>query len=260
MSDLPHILERTVHIKAPRDTVFRYFTDSSRWAAWWGTGSTIDAHPGGKVWIRFPNGVEVSGEVVEVSAPERIIFTYGFESGKPIPPGASRVVLRLEAVPTGTQLHLTHRFAEAEPRDHHVQGWRYQLAVFANVVMNDQYARVADTVRTWWAAWSNPDADARRAALAPIVASRVHFADRFGLVEGLEDLLAHIAAIHTFMPDTKMAGTGDVLHCQGTVLGEWSATGSDGRPKGTGTNVFVFDGDGHIANVTGFWRDKPSAG
>src|SRR5437588_646236 len=103
MSDLPHILERTVHIKAPRDTVFRCFTDSSRWAAWWGAGSTIEAHPGGKVWIRFPNGVEVSGEVVEVSAPERIIFTYGFESGKPIPSGASRVVLRLEAVPTGTQ-------------------------------------------------------------------------------------------------------------------------------------------------------------
>ena len=67
----------------------------------------------------------------------------------------------------------------------------------------------------------------------------VHFADRFGLVEGLDDLLAHITAIHMFMPDTRMTGTGEILHCQGTVLAEWSATGSDGRPKGAGKNVFV---------------------
>src|SRR5882762_7201438 len=65
MSDLPHILERTVHIKAPRDAVFRYFTDSRLWAGWLGSGSTIDPRPGGKVLIRYPGGVEVSGEVVE---------------------------------------------------------------------------------------------------------------------------------------------------------------------------------------------------
>ncbi len=46
-----HRLDRTVLIVADVDTVFRYFTDSARWAAWWGAGSTIDARPGGHVRI-----------------------------------------------------------------------------------------------------------------------------------------------------------------------------------------------------------------
>jgi hypothetical protein len=62
------------------------------------------------------------------------------------------------------------------------------------------------------------------------------------------------------MPDTRTTGTGEVLHCQGTVLAEWSATGSNGRPKGAGKNVFVFDSEGHIADVTGFWQEATPAG
>ena len=39
---LPHSLDRTIVIRARRETVFRYFTDSLRWAKWWGAGSMID--------------------------------------------------------------------------------------------------------------------------------------------------------------------------------------------------------------------------
>ena len=66
--ELPHRLDRTILIEAPREAVFRYFTDNTRWSAWWGAGSTIDARPGGRVLIRYPNAVEATGEVVEVSA------------------------------------------------------------------------------------------------------------------------------------------------------------------------------------------------
>src|SRR5258707_8644976 len=103
MGDLLHKLDRTIFIKARRETVFRYFTDAERWAAWWGKGSAIDARTGGKVLIRYPNGVEVSGEVLEIAPPERIAFTYGYASGQPIGPGASRVTIRLESAPAGTR-------------------------------------------------------------------------------------------------------------------------------------------------------------
>jgi len=36
MIAIEHVLERTVLIRAKRETVFRYFTDSERFAAWWG--------------------------------------------------------------------------------------------------------------------------------------------------------------------------------------------------------------------------------
>ena len=40
---LPYQLDRVITIGAPRETVFSFFTDNARWAAWWGKGSTIDS-------------------------------------------------------------------------------------------------------------------------------------------------------------------------------------------------------------------------
>jgi len=88
MSALPHRLDRTIHIGATPDTVFRFFTDTPRWAAWWGAGSTIDARPGGPLLIRYPNGIEVAGQVVEVQAPGRIVFTLGLSAASRSHPGA----------------------------------------------------------------------------------------------------------------------------------------------------------------------------
>jgi uncharacterized protein YndB with AHSA1/START domain len=250
---LDSALERTVHIRAPRETVFRYFTDSSRWAAWWGAGSSIDAVPGGSVLVRYPNGVEAAGEVIEVSHPERIVFTYGYVSGDPVPPGASRVTIQLDAVGDGTRLRLRHEFAEAGVRDAHVQGWRYQLAVFANVVADDAHAAAAGRVDAWFAAWSEPDAQRRSELLASAVSAGVRFRDRFSLVEGLADLEPHLAAVHVFMPGTRLERVGDTRHCQGTILADWVAHGPDGAERGRGTNVFALAPDGAIEDVVGLW-------
>ena len=154
MPELPYGLDRTIVIKARPETVFRFFTDSARWAGWWGAGSTIDATPGGKVYIRHPNGIESLGEVLEVRQPEQITFTYGFVSGKPMPPGSSRVKIQLEPDEAGTRLRLRHDFAEAGPRDEHVQGWRFQLSLFSNAVANEVFADVAGLMDDWFAAWA----------------------------------------------------------------------------------------------------------
>jgi len=95
MQDLPYRLDRTIVINAKLATVFEFLSESERWASWWGPGSTIDAKPGGKVYIRHPNGVETLGEVLEIQPPESIVFSYGYATGKPIAEGASRVTIRL---------------------------------------------------------------------------------------------------------------------------------------------------------------------
>jgi len=251
---LPHRLERAVVIQAEREIVFRYFTDSARWAAWWGAGSTIDATPGGRLFIRHPEGTEVTGEVVEVAPPERIVFTYGFVAGKPIPPGSSLVSIRLEPQGTATLLQLIHEFAEAAVRDEHVQGWRYQLSVFGNVVADQVHAGAAEAVDAWFAAWSEPESAAREAILARVAAPEIEFRDRFSLIAGLADLRPHLAAIHRFMPGMRIRREGEIRHCQGTVLADWVARGANGQERGRGTNVFVFRGAGQIQSVTGFWN------
>ncbi len=250
---LPHALDRDVLIRARPETVFRYFTDPERWAAWWGAGSTIDPRPGGRVFVRHPNAVEAAGEVVAIEPPRRIVYTIGYLSGQPIPVGGSRVTITLADEPHGTRLRLRHEFAEPAERDHHVQGWRYQLAVFANVVADAHFGAAAGRVDDWFAAWSEPDAARRRALLDAAVAGDVRFADRFSLVEGRADLEPHLEAVHRFMPGSRLAREGAVRQCQGTVLAEWVARRADGAEMGRGTNVFRLDADGRITEVVGLW-------
>ena len=251
-SALPYQLERTVTIHADRETVFGFFTDTPRWASWWGVGSTIDARPGGDVRIRYPDGTEVSGTVVEVQPPVRMVFTYGFASGRPIAPGASTVTIRLEPDRRGTRLHLTHELADAATRDDHVQGWRYQLALFGNVVSDAVNSAAGDLVDAWFEAWAEPDVERRRGTLDRIAAPDVRFRDRYGNTDGIADLMPHITAAQRFMPGIRMQRIGGIRHCQGTVLAEWIARGPDGQERARGTNVFSLGADKRIRSVTGF--------
>jgi uncharacterized protein YndB with AHSA1/START domain len=250
---LPFIMDRRVLIAAPRDLVFRYFTDSERWARWWGKGSTIDPRPEGHVRIIHPNGVEMGGRVVAIDPPHSLVFTYGYRSGTPIPEGGSLVTIRLDEHQDGTELKLSHAFAERSMRDQHVQGWRYQLSVFGNVTANEARAGAGEAVDAWFAAWSEPDAAARESVLDRIAARDVQFRDRYSLVDGMDDLRPHLGAVHTFMPGMRITRDGEVRHCQGVVLANWVARGADGQERGRGTNVFAFGPAGDIRSVSGFW-------
>ena len=251
---LVHRLDRTLVIQARRETVFQFFTDTPQWAAWWGAGSTIDARPGGRMFIRHANGVEVSGQVTEVEAPERIVFTYGYASGKPIPPDGSRVTIRLDRHPKGTLLQLTHEFADVQPRDEHEQGWRFQLSLFANLIANTVISKGATSlVDQWFATWSEADTPTRERSLAAIAVPNVQFGDRFSCLEGAGEVSVHLAAAQRFMPGLRLERRGEIRHCQWHVLADWVAVGSDGEERGRGTNLFVLNADGQIASVTGFW-------
>src|SRR5713226_3337591 len=74
---------------APRELVWKAWTDPKHLAQWWGpkafTNPTVevDARPGGKIWIvmrgpkdtAFDNDFPMSGTVHEVVPPERLVFT-----------------------------------------------------------------------------------------------------------------------------------------------------------------------------------------
>lgn len=250
---LPHHLDRSILIHAPRVTVWAFLTDSDQWATWWGAGSTIDPRVGGKVSIRHPNGIEAGGRILEIAPPGRVVFSYGFASGTPMPLEASRVTISCDDEAGSTRVRLHHEFPEAQVRDEHVQGWRYQLSLLANVVTALVHAGAQEKVDTWLAAWAEPDAAAREAMLASVAAPSVQFRDQFSCVDGMPDLLPHIAAAQRFMPGLKLVRQGDVRQCQGVVLARWTAVGPDGQTRGQGTNVFQMSADGRIASVTGLW-------
>ena len=82
----------TREFDAPRELVFKAWTDAEQIAQWWGPrGFTNivrqwDARSGGAIDLvmRAPNGVDypMGGEFGEVVAPERLVFTSGALNGK----------------------------------------------------------------------------------------------------------------------------------------------------------------------------------
>src|SRR5688572_15998440 len=221
--NLAFSLERTITIRAERATVFRFFTDSERFARWWGQGSEIDPREGGRLSIRYPDGSTASGTVVEIRAPDRIVFTYGYDSpDKPIAPGGSRVVITLEEHELGTRLELRHEVAGEAIRDMHVMGWRYQLAVFAHVAAQDQHREVGAKIDAWFTLWAERDPDARSQLLLQIASPHISFRDAWGCVQGHQELSQHIGAAQVHMP-AKLEKRGNVRHAHGTVLADWAA-------------------------------------
>jgi len=250
MKSLPYAVDRDILIEADRETVFGFFTDSARWATWWGAGSTVDPRPGGALRIQHSNGFVSEGEVLEIVAPNRFVFTFSLQSGRVIPPEESRVTIRLERQDEGTLLRLTHEVADYVVAEQLVQGWRFHFSLFANAVANYVNAGAPDVVDEWFALWTEPDAAAREAILNRIAARKVRFRDRYSRLDGIDEIVAHTGASQKFMPGIRLERQGDVRHCQGTVLAEWAALSKDGQQKMKGTSVFVLAAGLRIDSVT----------
>ncbi len=133
-----HLIRR---FKAPRERVFRAWTDPQRLALWWGPeGRTapvveLDVRAGGR-WracMRSPEGDEawVRGEYREVDPPNRLVFTWAWEDAD-APSGGSEqeTLVELDFVDMGdeTEIRLTHLgFETAEQCELHNEGWTSSL-------------------------------------------------------------------------------------------------------------------------------------
>lgn len=249
--DLTETLDRKITIGARRETVFRYFTDSDRFAKWWGAGSHVDPRPGGAVFIHYPNGVVANGEVIEIEPPRRFVFTYT-TPGQSLAE-ASIVTITLDEVEQGTALNLHHAFSSAKIRDHFVQGWRHQLALFSKTVAEEVHSTVADKVDAYLRAWGEPDGKVRRSLLESCATPGLVFRDAFSATDGMEEMLANLEAVQVFMPGMTLQRAGEVRMSHGTAIADWTASAADGSPRGKGSNVYDLSPDGLISRVVGFW-------
>lgn len=247
---------REIEICAPRELVFRYFTDSERFARWWGQGSMVDPRPGGTIKICYPGGVVATGNFKEIVPPRRAVFSYGYEGpAQPIPPGGSTVTVTLEETPTGTKVTLRHAGIPTEElMREHTQGWRYQLSLFSKAVTAEQNAGAGKMADLWFAAWAEADAAKRRALLESCASPDVSFHDPFSALHGYEDLEAQIAAAQHFMPGTCLVRVGEPALSHGDALVRWEMRDAQDQVRGRGTNAVSFAPDGRLRRVVGFWE------
>ena len=132
----PVAVELTRIFAADQERVFSAWTDPKQLSQWFRPSDqmTVEAQAeaavGGKYRFRMvgPDGVEhVSfGEYREVDPPDKLVFTWAWESGSVTD---SLVTISLRTVEGGTELTLRHeKLATAELREHHTQGWNGCLA------------------------------------------------------------------------------------------------------------------------------------
>jgi len=136
-------LQLTRVFAAPRELVFKAWTEADHFKQWFGAaacdGATlqsvkVDARVGGKyrLQVRKADGEFFTsvGIYREVKPPERLVFTWQFEKdgagdeyGEVEPP-EMLVTVEFHALGKQTELMLTHeKFASTESRDRHEQGW-----------------------------------------------------------------------------------------------------------------------------------------
>src|SRR5947209_16423891 len=140
----------TREFDAPRELVFKAFTDPQLIPQWWGPRylstrvDKMDVRPGGQ-WRFINRDVEGNeyafhGVYHEILAPERIIDTFEFE-GLPETGHVALETMKLEALPDGrTKLITQSVFQSVSDRDGMLQGGMEEG-------VNDTYDRLAELLK-----------------------------------------------------------------------------------------------------------------
>lgn len=139
-----HTLTITRLLPAPREVVFRAWTEPEMLVRWWGPqGMTtplceMDVRPGGR-WrtcMRNKDGKDhyVRGVYREVVAPERLVLGWAWETDG-VPGHESVLTIELHDRGGETELVLTHAGLEtASARDSHTEGWASSLDCLAGAL------------------------------------------------------------------------------------------------------------------------------
>lgn len=129
--------ENSLNVKrtfaAPRDRVYRAWTDAREFAQWFHPTTDhktvitrLDLRVGGKYSIEIHhkdgNVHRVSGTYEEIQPPEKLVFTWRWQKDETLPESLVTVVFK--DLGDSTEVSLTHqRLLSAEERDKHNQGW-----------------------------------------------------------------------------------------------------------------------------------------
>jgi uncharacterized protein YndB with AHSA1/START domain len=163
-------IERTLDLRAPRETVWRAITEPDALDSWFGGRCRLDLRPGGDGVFEWPEhgeaGVRFAARVEAVEAPSFLAWRWARESDTPVDAGPSTLVeWRLESLPGGgTRLHLRESgFERPESRIDNAHGWHLELGDLAAAVATQPWE--AGIRKRWtlrsprdrvWAALTDP--------------------------------------------------------------------------------------------------------
>lgn len=122
-----------IRIDASPEAIFPFLTDPQKIVRWKGVDATLEASPGGVYRVNVTGVKHAVGEYLEVDAPNRVVFTWGWEGDEQLPPGSSTVTIELISDGDGTIVRLTHSGLPEGADAAQLQGWEHFLPRLAIV-------------------------------------------------------------------------------------------------------------------------------
>lgn len=122
-----------IRIDAAPEAIFPFLTDPQKIVRWKGVDATVEASPGGVYRVNVTGVKHAVGEYLEVDAPNRVVFTWGWEGDEQLPPGSSTVTIELISDGDGTIVRLTHSGLPEGADAAQLQGWEHFLPRLAIV-------------------------------------------------------------------------------------------------------------------------------
>jgi uncharacterized protein YndB with AHSA1/START domain len=121
-------VERELAVDASPETIWELLTDEQEATRWMGQLAEFDLRPGGTYRVAVIPGHTASGAFVEIDAPRRLVFTWGWEGDNPVAPGSSTIEFELVPQGEGTLLRFRHfGLPSAEAVESHAHGWDHYL-------------------------------------------------------------------------------------------------------------------------------------
>jgi uncharacterized protein YndB with AHSA1/START domain len=247
-------LEVSVRIAARPATVFRFLSDPDRFRAWMGEGATLGS--GGEIRLHYPTGEVAEGEVLELVAGRRLVFSYGYRGNQAMGPGSTTVRIELQPDGEGTRVVLVQEnLPDATARRRHEGGWTHYLSRLRGVAVAESLAGLVESaIDSYVAAWAATDADRRLELLQGCWSDDGLFADSMGSAEGRIGLSNYIGAAQQFMPGARLERVGEATLVLDRARFAWRASAADGHVLGKGTSFAEFDPVGRITRLSGFWE------
>jgi uncharacterized protein YndB with AHSA1/START domain len=116
----------SILIAAPPDVVFDHFVVPDLLVRWMGDWARLEARDGGLFAVDI-NGVVIRGTFVRIERPRLLEIAWGEAGNEAMPPGATRLLLRLTPTDDGTLLELEHHGLVVTEAKKHAVGWPHFL-------------------------------------------------------------------------------------------------------------------------------------
>lgn len=129
----PESVYSSVLIDGQPEAVYQYFVEADAMVRWMGHRASLDPRPGGEFTVEI-EGATVQGRYLELDPPRRLLISWGFAGSSVLPPGTSRVEVRLTPEGAGTRVELVHDGLLGDLVLEHTNGWRHFLKSLADSV------------------------------------------------------------------------------------------------------------------------------